>query len=76
MMMTTARLHRIGWTVILALCLAAFAVWSLSVQAVRNEVLLADIKLAQLEKKKHRLETEFQARASQHRLGRWNHVDG
>ena len=74
-MMTTTRLRQFGWTVVLIVCFAAFAVLSVSVHAVRNDVLLADIKLVHLKKKKQRLETEFQARASQHQLAQWNHVD-
>ncbi len=75
MMLTTARIRQIGWSVILGLCIAAFAVLSLKVHGVRSLVLQAETRLAQLEKKKQRLETEFQARASQHRLAQWNHVD-
>ncbi|MDJ0979903.1 MAG: hypothetical protein QNI87_15360 [Erythrobacter sp.] len=75
MMMTTSRLRQIGWSVVLGVCIAAFAVLSLTVHAVRNEVLLADIDIVRLEIRKQRLETEFQARASQHQLARWNRVD-
>jgi hypothetical protein len=75
MMMTNLRLRQIGWGVLLGACIAAFAALSLSVHAVRNEVLQSDIKLVKLKKQKLRLETEFQARASQHQLARWNQVD-
>ncbi|MEM9311293.1 MAG: hypothetical protein AAGA34_07575 [Pseudomonadota bacterium] len=75
MMMTASRLRQIGWGVVLALCVAAFAVLSLTVHAVRSEVLVADSKIERLEEQKRRLETEFQARASQHQLAQWNRVD-
>ena len=75
MMMTTARLRQIGWGALLTLCFAAFAVLSLSVHAVRNEAVLAENQSVALKKKRQRLETEFQARASQHQLARWNRVD-
>ncbi len=75
MMTTRTRLRQIGWGVLLGLCIAAFAALSLTVHAARNEVLMTDIDIAKLKKKKQRLETEFQARASQHQLARWNRVD-
>lgn len=75
MMKTTNRLRQIGWGSLLGLCVAAFAVLSLTVHAVRNEVLKTDISIVALKKKKQRLETEFQARASQHQLARWNRVE-
>jgi hypothetical protein len=75
MMMTSNRLRQIGWGVLLVVCIAAFIVLSLRVHALRNEVLLAEIDIVALEKKKQRLETEFQARASQHQLARWNRVE-
>ncbi len=75
MMMTSNRLRQIGWGALLGLCVTAFAVLSLTVHAVRNEVLLAEIDIVALKKKKQRLETEFQARASQHQLARWNRVE-
>jgi hypothetical protein len=75
MMTTTSRLRQLGWGVILGLGIAGFAVLSLNVHAVRSEVLKADARLASLEAKKQLLETEFQARASQHMLARWNRID-
>ena len=75
MMMTGNRLRQIGWGALLAVCLAAFAVLSLTVHAVRNKVVLTDKKIVALKKKRQLLETEFQARASQHQLARWNRVD-
>lgn len=75
MIMTASRLRQIGWGVVLGLCVAAFAVLSLTVHAVRSEVLVADGKIVRLEKQRQRLETEFQTRASQHQLAQWNNVD-
>ncbi|MEO1729216.1 MAG: hypothetical protein AAFR64_00595 [Pseudomonadota bacterium] len=75
MMMTANRLRQIGWGVVLGICVVSFAILSLTVHAARNEVLLADIKIVELKKKQQRLETEFQARASQHQLAAWNRVD-
>ena len=75
MMMTTARLRQIGWSVLLGLCLTAIAALSLTVHAVRNEAVLADKRIVALKKQKRLLETEFQARANQHQLARWNRVD-
>ena len=75
MMMTGTRLRQIGWGVLLGVCVAAFAVLSLTVHAVRNEVVLTDKQIVSLKKKRQLLETEFQARASQHQLARWNRVD-
>ncbi|MEM1196621.1 MAG: hypothetical protein AAGH57_10995 [Pseudomonadota bacterium] len=75
MLMTASRLRQIGWGVVLGLCVAAFAGLSLTVHAVRSEVLVADGKIVRLEKQRQRLETEFQTRASQRQLAQWNNVD-
>lgn len=75
MMMTGSRLRQIVWGAAFGLFLTAFAALSLTVHAVRNEVLLADIDIVALKKKRQLLQTEFQARASQHQLARWNRVD-
>jgi len=73
--MTANRRRQIGWGVVLSICVLAFVILSLTVHAVRNEVLLADIEIVELKKKRQELETEFQARASQHQLTAWNRVD-
>lgn len=75
MMKTGTRSRQIVWGVLLAIGIAGFVVLSLTVHAVRKEVLLADIDIVALKKEKQRLETEFQARASQHQLARWNRVE-
>jgi len=75
MMMTASRLRQIGWGALLSVCFAAFAVLSLTVHAVRSEVLVAETKIVRLKQQKQKLETEFQARASQHKLAHWNSVD-
>ena len=75
MLMTPNRRRQLIWGLALALGLAIFVALSLRVHMVRNDVLRADIDIVALKKKKQRLETEFQARASQHQLARWNRVD-
>ncbi|MEM6857276.1 MAG: hypothetical protein AAF559_05345 [Pseudomonadota bacterium] len=75
MMMTASRLRQIGWGALLGVCIAAFAVLSLTVHAVRSEVLVAEMKIVRLKQQKQKLETEFQSRASQHKLAHWNSVD-
>ncbi|MGB3472892.1 MAG: hypothetical protein WBA51_18905 [Erythrobacter sp.] len=75
MAMTGSRRRQIGWSAVLAVCITAFIVLSVTVHAVRNEVVLKDRQILALKKKKQRLETEFQARASQHQLALWNNVD-
>jgi len=75
MMMTASRVRQIGWGFVLGVCIAAFAVLSLTVHAVRSEVMVADGTIARLEARKARLQTEFQARASQRQLARWNRVE-
>ena len=74
-MTTVSRQRQIVWGAALLLCLTVFVALTLRVHMVRNEVLLTDIEIVSLEKKKRLLETEFQARASQHQLARWNRVD-
>ncbi|MDY7097742.1 MAG: hypothetical protein SXU28_06355 [Pseudomonadota bacterium] len=75
MTLTGSRLRQIGWSAMLGFCLAGFIVLSLTVHAVRNEVVLAEREIIELKQAKQRLETEFQARASQHQLAKWNRVD-
>lgn len=75
MTMTGSRRRQVGWTVVLAVCIAMFVVFSVTVHAVRNEVVLAEREIVRLKIRKQRLETEFQARANQHQLAHWNRVD-
>ncbi|MEL6539950.1 MAG: hypothetical protein AAF249_14105 [Pseudomonadota bacterium] len=74
-MTAVSRQRQIFWIVALGLSLAAFAGLSLTVHFVRNAVLSADMEIVSLKKKRQLLHTEFQARASQHQLARWNRVD-
>ncbi|MEM7688014.1 MAG: hypothetical protein AAF291_03250 [Pseudomonadota bacterium] len=74
-MTIASRKRQIVWIVALVLGLAVFAALTLRVHMVRNDVLRADITIVALKKQKQLLETEFQARASQHQLARWNRVD-
>ncbi len=75
MTMTGSRRRQMGWTAVLAVCITTFVVFSVTVHAVRNEVVLADRAIVRLKIKQQRLETEFQARANQHQLAHWNRVD-
>ncbi|MEM7703446.1 MAG: hypothetical protein AAF251_16025 [Pseudomonadota bacterium] len=74
-MSTVSRQRQMFWLVALGVSLAAFVGLSLTVHFVRNAVLTSDIEIVSLKKKRQLLETEFQARASQHQLARWNRVD-
>lgn len=70
-----SRLRQIGWFALLAICVAAFAALSFNVSAVKSEVLLAERQIIRLEREMLMLETEFQTRASQRQLARWNAVE-
>lgn len=74
-MTTVSRQRQIFWIVAFGLGLAAFVGLTLTVHFVRNAVLSADMEIVSLKKKRQLLQTEFQARASQHQLARWNRVD-
>ena len=74
-MTAVSRQRQIIWVILLSLVLAAFIALSLRVQMVHNKVLLAEMDIVALKQKRQLLETEFQARASQHQLARWNRVD-
>ncbi|NQX95838.1 MAG: hypothetical protein HRT64_13130, partial [Erythrobacter sp.] len=67
-MTAVSRQRQIIWVILLSLVLAAFIALSLRVQMVHNKVLLAEMDIVALKKKRQLLETEFQARASQHQL--------
>ncbi len=75
MMLTAARMRQIGWGVLLAFCILAFTVLSLSVHAVQNEVVLAERQIIALKQEALLLETEFESRANQRQLAHWNRVE-
>lgn len=75
MMITSNQMRSLGWAVLLAFCLGMFVVLSLSVHAVKSEVLLAERKIIALERETLLLETEFETRASQRQLANWNSVE-
>ncbi len=70
-----SRTRRIGWLAALAACIAVFVALSLNVHAVKSEVSLAERTIISLEREMLLLETEFQARASQHQLADWNAIE-
>ncbi|MEE4152674.1 MAG: hypothetical protein V2I27_00790 [Erythrobacter sp.] len=75
MMLTAARMRQIGWGALLAVCILAFTVLSLSVHAVQNEVVLAERRIIALKQETLLLETEFESRANQRQLAHWNRVE-
>lgn len=75
MMLTAARMRQIGWGALLAFCILAFTVMSLSVHAVQNEVVLAERRIIALKQETLLLETEFESRANQRQLAHWNRVE-
>ena len=75
MNLTRDRMHTIGWGMTLIICLALTLALTMRVNAVKSQVRLADRQIAALKKEKLFLETEFQARASQQQLKRFNDLD-
>ena len=74
-MVAGSRLRQLGWAVTLALCLTGFVALTFKVNSVRSEVRLAERRIIALQREKVLLETEFETRASQQQLARWNAVD-
>ena len=74
-MVAGSRLRQLGWAVTLALCLAGFVALTFKVNSVRSEVRLAERRIVALQREKILLETEFETRASQQQLARWNAVE-
>jgi len=70
-----ARIRRIGWIAILAVCAALYAGLHLKVQSVKSELVHAERAIVRLEERKLLLETEFLTRSSQLQLAQWNRVD-
>lgn len=69
------RIRRIGWLAILSLCVVAYALLHLKVNAVHSEVVRAEREIVRLEQRNMLLETEVLARSSQVKLAQWNRVD-
>ena len=74
-MTSEARLRRIGWIAILAVCAALYLGLHLKVHSVQSEVVRAERRIVQLEQQKVLLETEFLSRSNQLQLAQWNRVD-
>jgi hypothetical protein len=74
-MTSTSRLRNIGWGMILLACIAIFAGLTFKVNAVKNEVRLAERRIVALQSERMLLETEFQTRANQQQLSNWNEVE-
>ena len=70
-----ARLRRIGWFVVLALCAALYVALHLKVQSVHSDVVRAERQIVQLEEANLLLETEYMTRSNQLQLARWNRVE-
>jgi len=70
-----ARLRRIGWFAILALCAALYVALHLKVQSVHSDVVRAERRIVQLEEVNLLLETEYLTRSNQLQLARWNRVE-
>lgn len=69
------RLHSIGWAFVLAIGIGLVLALTFKVNSVKGEVRLAERRIVALEREKLMLETEFETRANQQQLARWNDVD-
>ncbi len=70
-----ARLRRIGWFALLALCTGLYGVLHFQVWSVASDVTKAERRIVALEETNMLLETEFLTRSSQVQLAAWNRVD-
>lgn len=70
-----ARIRRIGWLAILAVCAALYGGLHLLVHSVKSDLVHAERRIVQLEEQMLLMETEFLARSSQLQLARWNRVE-
>ena len=70
-----SRLRHVGWAAALGGALAAFLALTFHVNAIKSEVRLAERKIIALQRDKLMLETEFQTRASQRQLSKWNMIE-
>ncbi|NBC36839.1 hypothetical protein GTZ99_09745 [Novosphingobium sp. FSY-8] len=72
MNLTRDRMHTIGWGMALSMCFGVTMVLTFCVNAVKQQVRLADRQIVQLQRETTFLETEFEARASHERLQAYN----
>lgn len=70
-----ARIRRIGWIAILAVCAGLYLGLHLKVHSVKSELVRAEREIVALEEQNLLLETEFLTRSSQLQLAQWNRVD-
>lgn len=70
-----ARIRRIGWFALLAICSALYGVLHFQVWSLSSEVTKAERVIVSLEEQNMLLETEFMTRSSQIQLAAWNRVD-
>ncbi len=70
-----ARIRRIGWIAILAVCAALYLALHLMVHSVKSDLVHAERRIVQLEEQALLLETEFLTRSNQLQLARWNRVE-
>lgn len=70
-----ARLRRIGWLALMAVCTALYGVLHFQVWSVASEVKKAERRIVMLEQGNQLRETEFLTRSSQVQLAAWNRVD-
>lgn len=70
-----SRLRHVGWAAALGCALAVFLALTFHVNAIKSDVRLAERKIIALQQAKLMLETEFQTRASQRQLSKWNALE-
>jgi hypothetical protein len=74
-MSAQARIRRLGWIAVLALCTALYLMLHLKVHAVKSDVIRSERQIVRLEQENLLLETEFESRANLLQLSAWNQVD-
>ncbi len=70
-----ARIHRMGWFALLAICTALYGVLHFQVWSLSSEVTKKERQIVRLQERNTLLETEFLTRSSQAQLAAWNRVD-
>ncbi len=70
-----ARIRRMGWIALLAICTALYGVLHFQVWSLASEVTKKERRIVALEEHNMLLETEFLTRSSQMQLAAWNRVD-
>lgn len=70
-----ARIRRMGWFALLAICTALYGVLHFQVWSLASEVKKRERQIIALEEHNMLLETEYLTRSSQMQLAAWNRVD-